>query len=108
MPREQIASQSEVNGAGLSQEQHPLALLHLPSPGSPHCHPDGAESEQRWYYTVTLPVSVQARIITSERGRRRQRCRAMRPPLGGHVLQRASVDDGLQPYVSAQRGPNKH
>ena len=31
-----------------------------------------------------------------------------RPPLGGHVLQRASVDDGLKPYVSAQRGSNKH
>ena len=32
----------------------------------------------------------------------------VRPPLGGHVLQRASVDDGLKPYVSAQRGSNKH
>ena len=29
-------------------------------------------------------------------------------PLGGHVLQRASVDDGLKPHVSAQRGSNKH
>ena len=29
-------------------------------------------------------------------------------PLGGHVLQRASVDDGLKPYVSVQRGSNKH
>ena len=28
--------------------------------------------------------------------------------MGGHVLQRASVDDGLKPYVSAQRGSNKH
>ena len=25
-----------------------------------------------------------------------------------HVLQRASVDDGLKSYVSAQRGSNKH
>ena len=32
----------------------------------------------------------------------------VRPPLGGHVLQRASVDDGLKPDVSAQRGTNKH
>ena len=24
----------------------------------------------------------------------------VRPPLGGHVLQRASADDGLKPYVS--------
>ena len=32
----------------------------------------------------------------------------VRPPLGGHVMQRASVDDGLRPYVSAQRGSNKH
>ena len=30
----------------------------------------------------------------------------VRPPLGGHVLQR--VDDGLKPYDSAQRGSNKH
>ena len=28
--------------------------------------------------------------------------------LGGHVLQRASVDDGFKPYVSAQRGSNKY
>ena len=28
--------------------------------------------------------------------------------LGGHVLHRASVDDGVKPYVSAQRGSNKH
>ena len=26
----------------------------------------------------------------------------------GHVLKRASVGDGLKPYVSAQRGSNKH
>ena len=31
-----------------------------------------------------------------------------RPPLGGHVVQRASVDGGLKPCVSAQRGSNKH
>ena len=28
--------------------------------------------------------------------------------MGGHVLQRASVDGGLKPYVSAQRGLYKH
>ena len=28
--------------------------------------------------------------------------------LGGHVLQRARVEDGVKPYVSAQRGSNKH
>ena len=27
---------------------------------------------------------------------------------GNDLLQRASVDDGLEPYVSAQRGSNKH
>ena len=32
----------------------------------------------------------------------------VRPPLGGHVPQRARVDDGLKPYVSAQRGSNEH
>ena len=32
----------------------------------------------------------------------------VRPPFGGHVLQRASVDDGLKPHVSAQRGSTKH
>ena len=31
-----------------------------------------------------------------------------RPPFGDFVLQRASVDDGLKPYVSAQRRSNKH
>ena len=35
-------------------------------------------------------------------------CQPVRPPLGGHVLQRASVDGGLKPYVRAQRGSNKH
>ena len=28
----------------------------------------------------------------------------VRSPLGGHVIQRASVDDGLKPYVSAHHG----
>ena len=32
----------------------------------------------------------------------------VKPPSGDHVLQRASVDDGSKPYVSAQRGSNKH
>ena len=32
----------------------------------------------------------------------------VRPPVGGHMLQRATLDDGLKPYVSAQRGSNKH
>ena len=32
----------------------------------------------------------------------------VRPPLGSHVLHRASVNDGFKPYVSAQCGSNKH
>ena len=31
-----------------------------------------------------------------------------RPPSGGHVSQRASVDGCFKPYVSAQRGSHKH
>ena len=46
--------------------------------------------------------------VLSARGVGREAIVGARPPLGGHVLQRASVDDGLKPYVSAQRGSNKH
>ena len=46
--------------------------------------------------------------VPSARGVGRGACVGVRPPLGGHVLQRASVGDGLKPYVSAQRGSNKH
>ena len=42
--------------------------------------------------------------VLSARGVGRDAIVGARPPLGGHVLQRASVDDGLKPYVSAQRG----
>ena len=46
--------------------------------------------------------------LLSARGVGRGAIMGVRPPLGGHMLQRASVDDGLKPYVSAQRGSNKH
>ena len=46
--------------------------------------------------------------VLSARGVDRDAIAGAKPPLGGHVLQRASVDDGLKPYVSAQRGSNKH
>ena len=46
--------------------------------------------------------------VLSARGVGRDAIVGARPPLGGHVLQRASVDVGLKPYVSAQRGSNKH
>ena len=46
--------------------------------------------------------------VLSARGVGREAIVGARPPLGGHVLQRANVDDGLKPYVSAQRGSNKH
>ena len=45
---------------------------------------------------------------TSERDVMVGTCRAREAwaevPLGGHVLQRASANDGLKPYVSVQRG----
>ena len=44
----------------------------------------------------------------SARGVGRGATVGVRPPLGSHVLQRASVDDGLKPYVSAQRWSNNH
>ena len=43
----------------------------------------------------------------AKRGVGRDAIVGARPPLGGHVSQRASVDDGLKPYLSAQRGSNK-
>ena len=46
--------------------------------------------------------------VLSARGVGRDAIVGARPPLGGHVLQRASVDDGLQPDVSAQRVSNTH
>ena len=51
---------------------------------------------------------VVAKDLLGARGVGRDAIVGARPPLGGHVLQRASVDDGLKPYVSAQRGSNKH
>ena len=46
--------------------------------------------------------------VLSARGVGRDALVGARPPLGGHVLRSASADDGLKPYVSAQRGSNKH
>ena len=46
--------------------------------------------------------------LLSARGVGRDAIAGARPPLGGHLLQRASVDGGLKPNVSAQRGSNKH
>ena len=46
--------------------------------------------------------------VLSARGGGRGAILGARPPLGGHVLQRASVDDGLKPCVNAKRGSNKH
>ena len=46
--------------------------------------------------------------VPSARGVGRGAFVGVRPPSNGHVLQRASVDNGLNPYVSAQRGSNKH
>ena len=60
-----------------------------------------------------LPDSVPRRVKL-ERGRRLVRRAGVerKQPLVTcevcYVLQRASVDDGLKPYVSAQRGSNKH
>ena len=45
--------------------------------------------------------------VPSEIGVGRGAIVGVRPPSGGHVSQRASVDDGLKPYVSAQRGSNE-
>ena len=41
-----------------------------------------------------------------QRSRHKHRMAASQWPLGGHVLQRASVYDGSQPYVSAQQVSN--
>ena len=54
------------------------------------------------------PVAARARLLVSSWQPWQLQLVGARPPLGGYVLQRASVDDGLKPYVSAQRGSNKH
>ena len=46
--------------------------------------------------------------VLSARGVGRGAIVGARPPLGGHALQRGSVDDNLKPHVSTQRGSNKH
>ena len=53
------------------------------------------------------PVSREAMCTRDAKGEGSGAFVGVNPPSGGHVLQRASVGDGLKPYVSAQRGSNK-
>ena len=68
----------------------------------------------RWRRDVILVVrgrdgeAAAAGGVLSARGVGRGAIVGARPPFGGHVLQRASVDDGSKSYVSAmQRGSNE-